>query len=240
MPELGALSTGDSALSLSSVDGKDDAPVVETSPGLPASMGPAATPSAPTSSKPKDVPLDLFAPPDAQDEVPVELAQDELDHIERKRTPPAGVPIAPQPEKISSPVLRPKAPTPPGVPVGVAMGGVVAAEAQHRDTPRWRFAAGVFAAVVLGFIPAHCVASARESAYTDIDNDVTSVELEAGQPGAPVAPDKIDAFRDEQLALKHSKRRNIALVSLLIWGVVGAGVGYVWFRRIPWDRIKLG
>jgi hypothetical protein len=27
---------------------------------------------------------------------------------------------------------------------------------------------------------------------------------------------------------------------MLIWALVAAGAGYVWFRRIPWDRAPRG
>jgi hypothetical protein len=108
------------------------------------------------------------------------------------------------------------------------------------EAPRWRFAAGVLASVLLGFIPAHCVASIREgSADEAIDAHVISVQAQAHQASAPVPYAQLDAFREEQRAKKKSQRRNIALVSMLIWGVAGAGIGYVWFRRVPWDRIKL-
>ncbi len=46
----------------------------------------------------------------------------------------------------------------------------------------------------------------------------------------------LDKLRVSQLERKHDERRNIALLALLIWGAAGAGVAYVWFRRIPWDR----
>jgi len=240
VPQLGALAYDD-AMSLASLDGAIEAsPAIEG--GLPASIGPAASPkpAKPDKARPRDEPVDLFAPPDASTETSFELAQDELDHMQARKqraTPPAPSPVVT--DKPSSPVLRPRSTTPP--PPGVALGGVVVAAATEDEPPRWRFAGGVLAAIILGFLPAHCVASVRESsAFERIDQEVATVEAQANRPDAPVPAARLDEYREEQLALKRSKRRNIALVSMLIWAVSGVGVGYVWFRRVPWDRIKFG
>lgn len=234
IPELGALESHDS-LSLSSVDGVDGAddhaviaPVIDR--GLAAAAKPAKVAKA---DRPKDVPVDLFAPPDAAAEQKFELA---IDDSPRKRatTPPAAAPVAVG-DRPSTPVLRKKSPTIQQLPIG----GVVTSSAE--DTPRWRFAGGVLAAVIIGFIPAHCVASIREdSAFDAIDQRVVTVESQANRSDAPVPPARIDAFRAEELEYKRGKRRSIALVSMLIWGLAGAGVGYVWFRKVPWDKVKFG
>ena len=219
------------SLSIGSLD--DNAPQVETSPVLPASIGPAAIkPALPKVDKPKDVPMDLFAPPESQgDEFKVELAAEEVAHRERKRTP-AAVPIAVPPSP-STPVLRPKVP-PSERSAGVRM------PSMSDDAPRGRFAVGVLVSVVLGFIPATMVHSCREDAAFDkIDNTVVAVQQQAAtSTAAPIPFAKLDDYRDEQLAKKQSERRNIAIVSMLIWALVGAGIGYVWFRRVPWDKIK--
>ncbi len=49
--------------------------------------------------------------------------------------------------------------------------------------------------------------------------------------------DALDAFRAEQLDGKRAARRSIALASLAIWAAVGGGLAYVWFKRVPWDRV---
>lgn len=213
-----------------SVDSLDDvAPAqVEPSPVLPASIGPAR-PSVPKVDKPKDVPVDLFAPPESQgEEFKVELAENPR---ERKRTPAPAIPIPVGPSP-SSPVLRPK--------VATERSAGVRLPSMADDQPRWRFAGGVIAAVVLGFVPATLVQSCREdAAFEKIDHHVATVQQQAATSStSPVPFAKLDEFRDEQMAKKKSERRNIAIVSMLIWAFAGAGIGYVWFRRVPWDKIK--
>lgn len=238
--DLGALS-GDSlslASSLASLDGQDPvgadsfAPPVDLAPTIEKSA-PVAAPAAGKKAKPKDEPVDLFAPPEAAEEAAfqVELAADEIEHRAKKlSTPPVGVPaqIPPTPSK-ATPQLsqRPRPNTPPaGVPVTVAR--------DAQETPRWRFAAGVLLAIILGFVPAHLVASAREkSAFAKIDAEVTAQQSAADSPELYEA---LDGFRTAKQAQKQSEKRNIALLSMLIWGVTAGGLAYVWFRRIPWDR----
>jgi hypothetical protein len=233
IPDFGGLDKANAALA--AVDGG-----VEKSPeapvALPASIGPATAakqPAAKRPDKPTDTPLDLFAPPDQQgEETKFELAADEVAHQQEKRkklaTPPAGVAVTEAAPERQSQQLRPKVATPVG---GVAIGGTVAPSAA--DTPRWRYAGGVLVAVLLGFLPAHCVAMVRERGYGDIDAEV--IAAETTEPAT-----KIDAIRDDRYADKKSKRTNIALVSLLIWAAAGAGIGYVWFRKVPWDKVKFG
>lgn len=103
-----------------------------------------------------------------------------------------------------------------------------------RDPPRWRFAAGVLLAVMLGFVPAHLVAAQREDAkYAQIDKDVIARQTAAATPEAYAA---LDTFRAEQLDRKTSARRTIALLALAIWIAAAGLVAFVWFRLIPWDR----
>ena len=91
------------------------------------------------------------------------------------------------------------------------------------------------AAIILGFIPAHLIASARESSANkaiddeviEAQNKVTTLEQYNG----------LDAMRTAQESRKKTEHRNIALVSLLIWAAAGAGIAYVYFRRVPWDRV---
>ena len=122
-------------------------------------------------------------------------------------------------QRKSGPVGRPSEP----------VVGVVSSE-----SPRWRFAAGVLIAVILGFVPASLVASARESsAFEKIDAEVVQVQEKAGRvDGLPF--DKLEEFRSTQLSRKQSERRNIALVALVMWAAIGGGLAYVWFRKIRW------
>ena len=239
--DLGSLGS----LSLASLDGDDDSSPAPSgsfgppSTGMPASIGPApepavkftarsgTTPAAGTSVNPQSAqsaPLDMFAPPDAEEaEQNVELAADE--RPKKQTTAPAGAP--------TSPVLA--APTSPAMRRQAHSQGTVASGVSSPEMPRARVAAGVGLAIILGFIPAHLIASMREDkAFQKIDAQIVATQTAADTPEMYAA---LDSFREAQLARKESERRSIALTSMLIWGVVAAGLGYVWFRRIPWDRV---
>jgi hypothetical protein len=187
--------------------GASEPPAPQVRPGSPAK---------PTAPGP-----DVFELP-AGDALAVELAPDELQHQARKR---AATPL-PAPAAAAAPAPAPAAPSPaPAVPSPAAPAAM----------PRGRFAAGVVLAVVLGFVPAHFIAAARErSAFRKIDEHVVQVQA---QTDAPLDDAALDAFRAEQEARKQSQRRSIALASLAIWAAVGGGLAYVWFRRVPWDRL---
>jgi len=100
---------------------------------------------------------------------------------------------------------------------------------------RARLAVGVVVAIVLGFVPAHLVASARESSeLRAIDDRVAVVQADADSQDSY---DALDAFRTKQLELKQHKRTMIMLSSLVIWALVGGAIGYVWVKRLPWHRL---
>ena len=85
-------------------------------------------------------------------------------------------------------------------------------------------------AILVGFIPAHLVASLRErSAYAEIDAKVNEAQQQAETPETYAA---LDGFRAVQLEHKHEDRRNAALLAMLIWAAAGAGVAFVWFKKI--------
>jgi hypothetical protein len=227
---LGALED----LSLASLDGNDDAssPASSFAPPdaaqpMPASIGPATTPT-PKAAKPAAAPLDLFAPPDAESaEAQVELATDEIEHrAKRAHSAPAAAPASP-PSAPLSPPLRRSSPSMQAASEPVA---VVADDTKQRA----RFAAGVFLAILVGFLPAHLVASARErSTFRGIDSQVETTQAAADTPDMYA---QLDSFRDAQLSHKKSEQRNIAMVSMLIWAVVGGAVAFGWFRLAPWNR----
>jgi hypothetical protein len=177
----------------------------------------------------------MFAPPDAEDaSFQVDLAPDEVARAAKKKAsiPPATEPVEPAPAataRASRPSLQiptDRASRPSLQTMGPAATGL-------RD-PKTRFVVGILIAIVLGFIPAHFIAHLQEhSAYTSIDANVNAVQRDAVTPDDYAA---LDGFRANQLARKHDERRNIALLAMLIWAAGGAGIAYVWFRRIPWDR----
>lgn len=238
---LDALDSGD--LMLATLDGSDSphevsgtfAPPDEP---LPASIGPklaavSPAPPPPKAAQPTPPPVspgdglsDMFAPPAAGDPV-VELAIDDDRPRRKAKTPPAGAAAAAaQAPAAATPVLhkptrsRPATPEPPAI----------VATSSH--AARARFAAGVLGAVLVGFVPAHIVASVREGVYDDIDSKITEVQERVGDVDAPIAYAQLDAFRDDQLATKKRHRRNIALLGLVVWAVAGGAAGYVWFKRL--------
>lgn len=252
------------SMSLSSLDGHD-AGAVETS-GLPASFAPPlaqasprarsepmdlATPSTPPAKRgrPTDSPVELFAPPDAEEaEMKVDIAADELEYKARKRTPVAMPVAAPPPEPAPQAPARPTpqpsttVPPPPSTPVLApkrATGPVATVSRGGKLGPlsdeRVRFAAGVVVAILIGFLPATVIASSLESsAFKSIDRKVDQQQANALDLDDYNA---LDAYRDKQLDAKKSEKRTATLVGLFVWAVAGAGVAYVWFRRVPWDRL---
>ncbi len=253
--DLGALGPGggDAAFSLSSLDGVEDnsesggsiGPL--PSAGMPASIGPA--PEKPKSikiakaDKPKDEPLDMFQPPELQgDEFKVDIASDEADFSARKRasTPPPmqtvpdpaakptsqRLPTAPSTQRISKPSMQV-----PTAPISVVTS--MPSKFGPLGDERVRFAAGVILAVLLGFIPAHFVAKMKEeSAYATIDRKVITAQQAAETPEVYA---NLDRMRADQLDRKESEHRNAAIIGFAIWALVGSGIAFAWFKKIPWD-----
>lgn len=231
---LGALENADQ-IALASLDGADATPATPGSfadPGLSASIGPPV-PEVVAAIKPvraqTSPPIDLFAPPDAQAaNASVELAADEIEHRERRRSSTPIPVMSSSPP--STPVLKPRASSV----ASASQPAMTAVAIRRAEAPRWRFAAGVVIAIVLGFVPAHLVADMREKAvYAEIDRTVVAKQAQATTSDAYAA---LDAFRAEQADRKRSARTQIALIAFAIWAAAGAAVAYVWFARIPWHR----
>jgi hypothetical protein len=223
--DLGALGRDD-AIALSSLDGEVEATIEPTSL-LPASFGPAATPAPPAAKSSARVmtgpPVDLFAAPEGEAEI--ELALD----VPERPTPtslPATARAASEPA-IAPPVVasaaRAAGPSP-----------VDAVKAQLAN-PRIRFAAGVVIALLIGFIPAHVIASVRErAAFSEIDHRLHDRQAAVQ---SMEEYEQLDKVRARALERKYDERRDIALTAILIWAGVAAAIAYVWFRRVPWDRV---
>lgn len=229
---LGALDDG-ALLKLSSVDGKEEAPASFAPP--PEAVARAESkPNAKPAAKPEaktDEPIDMFAPPDADDaNFAVDLAPEEVERAAKKKAsiPPATEPAPEEPARAARASLQP--PNRQSRPSLHAPNVALDAPRGLAD-PKTRFAVGVALSIVLGFVPAHFVAHARErSAYAEIDKKVEATQAEAVTPEDYAA---LDGFRNGQLERKRDERRNIALLAMLIWAGVGAGVGFVWFRVLP-------
>ncbi len=255
---LGALEGDNVSFALSSVDGADErsgapsaaafAPPSEV--GVSASIGPP--PAKPRTekvakpekgAKPKDEPVDMFAPPDAQDAAfLVDIADDEKEFSARKRasTPPANVPIvpaaepAPPPSRASTPAMRRSAPSiqPATEPIATAPAATKSGFANQNT----RFIAGVVLSMALGFVPAHFVGKWREaSAFEAIDRKVIGTQNLAE---TPEQYELLDQMRADQLAKKHSERRNAAIIAIFVWAAVASGLAFVWFRKIDWEKLE--
>lgn len=245
---LGALEQDAMSFSLASVDGADEQPA----PGaaafeppaatLSASIGPPPeTPKVAKRDKPKDVPLDLFAPPDAQgDELKVDIAADEIEESARRRPSMPVIPDEPA-ARTSSPQLAGAAAEPAArrsQPSLQADAGAVSRSSKlgPLGEPRVRLVAGVLLAILIGFVPAHVVASAREkSAFKSIDDKVMAVQQLADTPEAYAVLDKM---RADQLVRKEGEQRNAAIIGLAIWALVGGAVAFGWFKKVPWERFE--
>jgi hypothetical protein len=233
---LGALGDEGAVFTLSSVDGKDDTgvapPAITFAP--PASTMAAAKPTEkpaaakPSAAGPVDQPLDMFAPPDAEDDnFAVHLAPDEVERSAKKKAsiPPetaaaeparASRPSLQAPNRSSRPSLQPPLSNDP-------------ATTGLKD-PKIRLIVGMLVAIVLGFIPAHFVASMREkSAFASVDASVDEVQKQVVTTEDYAA---LEPMRARQLERKHDDRRNIAMIALLIWAAGGAGVAFVFFKKI--------
>ena len=60
-------------------------------------------------------------------------------------------------------------------------------------------------------------------------------DLDEKFPVVKIDSAALDAVRATQLDRKKSAHQTDALLGFLVWALVGGGVAYVWFRRIPWD-----
>ena len=221
---LGALEREDVTFSLASVDGETpDNTAIEKSPE-PMFAPPPAKDEAPADKKqarPKDEPVDMFAPPDAESaEMKVDIADDDKEFARKKvATPTSPVPLV----RASSPVIA----AAPVTSVRSKLGPLA--------DERIRMIAGALLAVLIGFLPAHLYARSREkAAYAAIDQKLQSIQIAADTPDAYAT---LDQTRADMLERKRDERRNIAMIAFVIWALVGGGIAYGWFRRVPWDEI---
>jgi hypothetical protein len=225
--DLGALSEG--SLSLASLDG-EEAPAAsnqfDTSPQLPPEEKPAVSfappkpkaEGAPRKKPGPSKPMDLFAPPDAGDQdLVVEFATEEKEERAAKQ---ASAP----PETAPSPSTTRR------TPVTMQAADEPTARPQKQFS-RGNFVAAIVVALAIGFIPAHLVANMREkSAFATIDNQVAAAHASADSHETYAA---LDGAREKLLDDKQSKRTMIALTSMLLWAVVGAGVAFALLRYTP-------
>lgn len=127
-------------------------------------------------------------------------------------------------------------PVPMAAGVPAPAGPIDRARTALADSARARFAVGVFAALLIGFLPAHILAVVREgSALGAIDEGVRAEQAQVSDIDEWNA---LDEFRASQLERKQSALTSIALSSLLLWAAAGGGLAFVWFRKIDWHLYR--
>ena len=113
------------------------------------------------------------------------------------------------------------------------LGGLVEQGSVKKNGQEVRFAVGIFLAILIGFVPAHFVAKMREeSAFETVDKKVIVAQQTADTMDTYAA---LDGLRADQKARKESEKRNAAIIGFAVWALVGGGLGFVWFKKIPWD-----
>lgn len=218
--DLGALAAEQGmSLAVSSLDGADDA--------APATADAAFAPDEAA-----------FAPPES-DHDELKLAVD----LRPASEPPAaaGEFLTLAPEGEPAPPAPPSAPRPASLPPAFAPEQAARTDAVSRarralaSDDRLRFTAGVLLILALGFLPAHLLASVREdSAYSQVRKEVRAAYAEVRTADQWHA---LDPYLAGQLDVMDSQRTNITVTSLLLWALVAAGLGFVWFRVIDWNRL---
>ena len=218
----------------------DDDEVEDMAAALPASIGPAALPaSMGPAMAPRDLggasapsrdlggTNDMFAPPDADEEIPLAL------EVEVRKKPVAAAPPVMAQEAAAPAPSSPGAPARAATPAASAPGE--AAWKQYGRDERVRFVAGIVVAVAIGCVPALVTSSVRKrSAFADLDSQL---EVKQAQVLTRADWDNLDRVRASFVERKKSEQQSIAITSLLLWAAVSGGVAFVWFRKIDWDRI---
>lgn len=99
-----------------------------------------------------------------------------------------------------------------------------------------RFLAGVAIAFALGAAPALLVGSARETAaFGEIHASLERQHAEAAQ--SRVKWDSLDRVRATHAERKRGERQAIAITTILMWAAISGVIGWLWFRKIDWDRV---
>lgn len=221
-----------------------------SSPRLPragSGGGPASAPTSTPAVRGPAMPLSeaaevdrRFAPPDAGVEVEVALetavpSRRELAGAAQRSTGPTSTTPPPAEQGRAAVTLPPRVGEGARVAAATAVAPAPAVRGTGLRDARIRLVAGAVLAVGLGFVPAHVVATLREhSVYTELDRELTRKEatIRTREEWETFA-----GLRDAIAERKRDARRNIALLSLVVWAAVGGGVAYVWFRKLDWDRL---
>ena len=242
--DLGALDQGN--LALSTLDGRtgDTAPPpvgVAMSEPYNLTTPPAGMPALPPSDGPS-----AFAPPVS------EAAEEELmlavdprlpaEGYEETAAPPPPRTMAAEmpdgaPARVLSSVPQDAGHAKPGGPsLGERFSRTVAdGRTGLAKRSRGAFIAGVAIALVLGMFVAHVVAVFQETnAYSPVRKDLLVSYSEATDPDAHAA---LTSIRAGAADILQSRKRRIAITSLVVWVLAATGIAFLWFRVVPWERL---
>ena len=180
-------------------------------------------------------PADPFSPPTVADPfAPPDMAREQEALLEVGDRPVA-------PGTVAAPASAPL-PT-----ISTYRGAPTAGSATlHRDTfvprmralmgesPRARFAAGVAIAFLIGLVPAQLFASWRNaSVYDQIRDDLQAEYTRADTPETWAT---LETAREDADALVAARQQRVAVGACMVWLLAAAGVAFVWFRLIDWER----
>lgn len=255
--QLGALESGE--FKLSALDGSEDLPASYAPPVAPAPQPPVdfeppddddeelqlldMTPTPPPPPGPSESfapPVDAFAPPSEDSVIEIDDAL-----MTSQNTPPP-MPAAAPPQQ-RSPIdeaddeVMPLSAMSGSMPAagGTAATSKLGAGALFRehflDKPRVRIAAGVFVVVMLAWIPAWV--------YWGNKVDSAQAELNAAMQ-EPVSLAKssetawleLTEIGNAQKQLGESRLVNTKITAILMWLAIGGLLGFVYFKKIPWDE----
>lgn len=222
--DIGALGDSDSgAFSLATIDGADDR---DRAPAVARSFAPPGADEPPLA--------DLFAPPESKEELALAIDTD--------AAPPvvARAPAAPPKQELLSLLPEGAASAVPRAPEGTAIQRGLASLAQR---PGMRAAIGALLAMLLGFGVAHVVGTVREASAFDAPlENVAAADATYAATTVGTAAEQAEltgAFqrqRAAQLAIMKDSKQGIAILAGVIWILVAAGFGFVWWRVIDWER----
>ncbi len=240
--DLGALGAASAPLSLATLDGEEEKPREQKQAVHAFSASDFAPPEAEEQELVLAVAVEKRSPPPQSMAPPVTAAsiadsppvEDEAivsspPPREAYGEPPltGGYGVAPAP---AGKPARPRRPKTPGENPLIRMRGMIA------DSPLIRLGVGVVAALLIGFLPAHLFASARESsAFSEIDSETKAHQSQVTDVDEWNA---LDEYRKHQLDRKDSKRTSIALSAVFVWAALSGVLAFLWFRKIDWDEYQ--
>jgi len=207
--DLGVLGSA-GALSVASLDGADE-------------PAPAAKPKG-SFAPPSDEAA--FLPPDALAEQKIEVDADDLPKRTSARRS-VELPYADDPNLGGANAALGEAAAPRANPLASLWSSL-------NEDSRKRFAAGIVLVTLLGFVPVHLYASMQESsAYSKLRADVVETQSLVEDIDEWNA---LAEYRAGVAKRMDRKRLNIAITGSLMWVALSGGLGFVFFRKLPWDE----